>query len=190
VGIPYFGPFLCLTPLPPTHFQQLSILILTSSTFTSCFKVLLCSVVLFSFPSFPEFHRVVPLLQSCSTFEFVYDHAGFCVYVYLLDLSSMNERKHTAFVFLSLAHFLYVYIFFKKPRLFLEMFPEKDKAAVPTISPSFTSCLLPCSTQVTWRSPLFQRWVTLRREVSIMGGFHEPGSKMCSKLAKVTHPVS
>jgi hypothetical protein len=42
-----------------------------------------CSIVLFSFPSFPEFHRVVPLLQTCSNSEFVYNHACFCVYVYL-----------------------------------------------------------------------------------------------------------
>jgi hypothetical protein len=54
---------------------------------------------------FPEFHRVVPLLQTCSTTEFVFDHACFCVYVYLLDLSSMYERKHAAFVSLSLANF-------------------------------------------------------------------------------------
>jgi hypothetical protein len=31
---------------------------------------------------FPQFHRVV-LLQAHSTSEFVYDHACFCVYVYL-----------------------------------------------------------------------------------------------------------
>jgi hypothetical protein len=58
-----------------------------------------------SFLSFPELHRVVPLLQTCSTYEFVHDHACFCVYVYLLDLSPMYERKHVTFVFLSLACF-------------------------------------------------------------------------------------
>jgi hypothetical protein len=42
-----------------------------------------CSIIFFSFPSFPEFHRVVPLLQICSTSEFVYDHACFCACVYL-----------------------------------------------------------------------------------------------------------
>jgi hypothetical protein len=36
-----------------------------------------CSVILFSFPSFP--HRVVPLLQTCSTYQCVYDHVCFCV---------------------------------------------------------------------------------------------------------------
>jgi hypothetical protein len=42
-----------------------------------------CSIIFFSFPSFHEFHRVVPLLQTCSTSKFVYDRACFCVYVYL-----------------------------------------------------------------------------------------------------------
>jgi hypothetical protein len=59
-----------------------------------------CSINLCSFPSFPEFHGVVLLWQICSTSEFVYDHDFLCVYVYLLDLSSMYERKYVAFVFL------------------------------------------------------------------------------------------
>jgi hypothetical protein len=42
-----------------------------------------CSIILFFFPSFPEFHRVVPLLQTSSTFEFVYNCAYFCIYVCL-----------------------------------------------------------------------------------------------------------
>jgi hypothetical protein len=48
---------LLLTPI----FQQLPIHILLSSTFTCYYW---CSNVLFSFPSFPRFHRVVPLLQN------------------------------------------------------------------------------------------------------------------------------
>jgi hypothetical protein len=36
--------------------------------------------------------------------EFVYDHVCFCVYVYLLALSSTYQRKHVAFVFLILAN--------------------------------------------------------------------------------------
>jgi hypothetical protein len=43
--------------------------------------VLLMLYLLFAFSSFPEFHRVNTLLQTCSTSEFVYD--CFCVYVYL-----------------------------------------------------------------------------------------------------------
>jgi hypothetical protein len=52
------------------------------------------SIILFSFfLSFHEFHRVVPLLQTCSTFEFVYDHVCFCVYVYLwIYLPHMREN--------------------------------------------------------------------------------------------------
>jgi hypothetical protein len=56
----------------------------------------------FPFPPPPEFHREDPLLQMFYIW-FVYDHDCFSVYVYLLDLSSMYERKHVAFVFLSLA---------------------------------------------------------------------------------------
>jgi hypothetical protein len=65
------------------------------------------SIIPIFFPSFLEFHRVVLLLLKCSTYEFVYDHVWFCVCVYLLDLSSMYERKHVAFVFLILANFTY-----------------------------------------------------------------------------------
>jgi hypothetical protein len=42
-----------------------------------------CSIILFSSSSFPKFHTVVPLLQTCSTPEFVHDHVWFCVYVFL-----------------------------------------------------------------------------------------------------------
>jgi hypothetical protein len=52
-----------------------------------------CSIIFFSFPSFPWFHRVVPLLQTCSTSEFVYDYAWFYVYVYLwIYLPCMREN--------------------------------------------------------------------------------------------------
>jgi hypothetical protein len=52
-----------------------------------------CCIIIFSFPSFLEFHRVVPLLQTCSTLEFVYDHACFCEYVYLwIYLPCMREN--------------------------------------------------------------------------------------------------
>jgi hypothetical protein len=75
-----------------------------SSTFTD---VMWCNITdalsfVFSFPSIPEFHRVVPLLLTCSSYEFVY--TCFCIYVYLLDLSRMRE-KHVASVLLSLAYF-------------------------------------------------------------------------------------
>jgi hypothetical protein len=44
------------------------------------------SIILFSFPSYPEFHRIVPLLQTWSTSEFVYDHASF-VYMFMFGCS-------------------------------------------------------------------------------------------------------
>jgi hypothetical protein len=48
---------------------------------------------LFSFSSFPEFHRAVPLLQTCSTSEFLYHHACFCAYLYLwIYLPYMREN--------------------------------------------------------------------------------------------------
>jgi hypothetical protein len=41
----------------------------------------------------PWFHKVVPLLQTCSTSEFEYDHAWFCVHVYLwIYLPYMREK--------------------------------------------------------------------------------------------------
>jgi hypothetical protein len=83
VRILYFGPFnpfhcfLSITPIP--HFPQFSVHILISSTFTSYgMQNYWCSIVLFSSPSFPEFH-----CYKRSTYEFPYDHACFCVYVYL-----------------------------------------------------------------------------------------------------------
>jgi hypothetical protein len=63
------------------------------------------SIIPLSFPSSPELHSVVPSLQTCSRYMFVYDSVCFCVYVYLLDLFSIHERKHVAFIFLSLAYF-------------------------------------------------------------------------------------
>jgi hypothetical protein len=81
ITLPY--PFTFPTP----HFQQLSIYLLISSTLTSyVLQNYWCSIFLFSFPSFSKSHKVVPLLQTHSTSEFVYDHACFCAYVCLLDL--------------------------------------------------------------------------------------------------------
>jgi hypothetical protein len=65
-----------------------------------------CSIILFAFSSFPEFHTVVPLSQTYFIHKFAYGHACFCIYVYLLDLSSKYERNHMAFVFLSLIYFI------------------------------------------------------------------------------------
>jgi hypothetical protein len=101
VRILYFGPFnpFHRSPLPfylhPPHF---------STAFNTCPYILYlhryyilsyywCAIILFSFLSFPEFHRVAPLLQTCSTYEFVCDHVWFCVYVYLwLCFPHMREN--------------------------------------------------------------------------------------------------
>jgi hypothetical protein len=102
LGIHYFGPF------NPFHYSPLPLYFPPRfSTAFSTHPYILClhrsyvlwyywySIILFSFPSFPEFHRAVPLLQTCSTSEFVYDHACFCVYVYFwIYLSCMRESMH------------------------------------------------------------------------------------------------
>jgi hypothetical protein len=143
-------PLLSLTPLPPIpHF---STSFNTYPYFLCLHRCCIlwycwCSIILFSFP---EFHRVVLLLQICSMgvfasiscvgnrkcfslflsppclyfillyenkfllklflkvcsmYDFVYDHVCFSVYVYLLDVSCIYERKHETIVFLILAYF-------------------------------------------------------------------------------------
>jgi hypothetical protein len=61
------------------------------------------SIILFFFPSFPEFHRLVSLLQKCN-----WVCIWSCLFLYIclsLVLSTMYERKHVSFVFLILANF-------------------------------------------------------------------------------------
>jgi hypothetical protein len=85
-------------------FQQLSTHILISSTFTDVMFYDIVDALLFSFPFSPSY-RAVLLLQICSTYEFVYDHVYYCVYVYLLNLCSTFDRKHAAIVFKNGAYF-------------------------------------------------------------------------------------
>jgi hypothetical protein len=84
----------CFTSHPHPGFQPFSIHSLISSTFTSCdMRYYYRSIILFFFFSFPKFHRVATLLQTCSTTEFVYDHVCFCVYVYLwIYLTCLREN--------------------------------------------------------------------------------------------------
>jgi hypothetical protein len=96
---------LSFTPLPPithcsTAFNRYPYILYLSR----CCVLWYCwhSIIPFSFLSFPQFHNVVILLQTCSTYIFVYDHVSFHVHVYSLDLSSAYERKHAAFIFLNL----------------------------------------------------------------------------------------
>jgi hypothetical protein len=97
--------------LPSNHMslylmaKQYSIHILISSTFTYyVMQYYWYSVILFSFPSFPEF-------QSSSTatnmfYIWVCIWSCLLLFLYLsLDLSSTYERKHVAFVFLILPNF-------------------------------------------------------------------------------------
>jgi hypothetical protein len=63
-----------------------------------------CSIILSSFPSFPEFHRVVPLLQTCSTYEFVYDNACL-VYMFIFWIYLPHMRENVVCVFLRLDYF-------------------------------------------------------------------------------------
>jgi hypothetical protein len=96
VGVLYFGLFNPFKYSPPpypvfqvsnTHPHILYLYIL--------WYVILLIIILFSFLSFPGFNRVVPLLQTCSTFEFVYDHACFCVFVYFwICLPHLRENMH------------------------------------------------------------------------------------------------
>jgi hypothetical protein len=96
MGILFFGPFnpFHYSPLPlylpSPSFKQLSLHILTSLPSSDVMQYYWCAIILFSFPSFPKCRRVIPLLQTCSTYEFVYDHSCLCVYV---DLSSTYERN-------------------------------------------------------------------------------------------------
>jgi hypothetical protein len=88
-------PLLSLTPLPPiphcsTPFYTHAYILYLYRCYVLWFYW--CSIILFYFPSFPNFHRLVPLLQICSTYGFVYDHACFHIYVYLLALSSIWKK--------------------------------------------------------------------------------------------------
>jgi hypothetical protein len=87
-GLLYFGLFNPFNyfPLPLYHlhpiFQQFSIHTLISSTFyTLWYAVLLMLYHSLFLSLFPQ--GIVPLLQTCSTFEFVYDRSCLCIYVYL-----------------------------------------------------------------------------------------------------------
>jgi hypothetical protein len=108
VSIFYFGPFnpfhsfVLLLYLPLFIIQEFSVHILISSTFTD---VMFYDVVdTLSFFFFLKFYSVVSVLQICFACEFLYDHAYFCVYVYILDLSS----TYKVFVFLLLFFRLFI----------------------------------------------------------------------------------
>jgi hypothetical protein len=116
VGILCFGLFnpFHYSPLPlyfpPPIFQQLSEHTLISFTFPSCvLQYYWCSIILFFLSSFPEFHSVDSLLQTCSTSEFVYDCACFCVYMFIFwtYLPHMRENMQPSKFFIRKLAFYY-----------------------------------------------------------------------------------
>jgi hypothetical protein len=70
--------------------------------------ILLMLILLFSFPSSQVPREVAPL-QICSTYKCVCDRVCFCVYIYLLELSSTYERKHVVFVFQNLYYLTFFF---------------------------------------------------------------------------------
>jgi hypothetical protein len=93
-------PLLSLS-LPAPIINQFSVHIVLSSTCTDavCFDIVDSLSLSFPFPLLSEFHRVLPLLQICFIYKWIYDHVWFCVYIYLLDLYSTSERKHVTLSF-------------------------------------------------------------------------------------------
>jgi hypothetical protein len=73
---------------PPSIIQQLSTHIIISSTCTDGRHFHIVDYHSLFLPSFPECHRVVPWLQTCSACKIVYYDVCFYVCVYLLDLLS------------------------------------------------------------------------------------------------------
>jgi hypothetical protein len=76
------------TTLPPPRFS--------TSLYPLPSYLMVCNITdaLSLYFPFHDYHTVVPLLQTCSTSEFVYDHACF-VYVYLwIYLPHTRENMH------------------------------------------------------------------------------------------------
>jgi hypothetical protein len=80
VGVLYFGlfnsfhysPLLLLSHSPLFNsFRYISLYHLPSQML---YILILLTIILFSFPSSPKFHRVSPLLQTCSICNFLYAH--------------------------------------------------------------------------------------------------------------------
>jgi hypothetical protein len=54
---------------------------------------LLMLYILFSFPSSPDFHKVFPQLQTCSTYMFVYDHVCLVyIFIFWIYFPHMKEN--------------------------------------------------------------------------------------------------
>jgi hypothetical protein len=90
---------LSLTPLPLT--PQFSTAFNTHLYILYLHRCVLwyywCSIILFSFPFFLKFHRVVPLLWTCSTSEFVYDHTYFLYILFIFGSIFHVSEKTCSF---------------------------------------------------------------------------------------------
>jgi hypothetical protein len=54
---------------------------------------ILLAIILLSFPSSPKFNSVVPLLQTCSTCRWIYDHDCFVyTFIFWIYLPHMREN--------------------------------------------------------------------------------------------------
>jgi hypothetical protein len=104
LSILYFGqfnPFHCSSLSLPFHppffssFQYMSLYHVPSQML--CIMIYCWHFIIsFTFPSFPEFHSVVPLLQTCSLYTFVYGTWSCLVfYMFILCLYLPHMRENT-----------------------------------------------------------------------------------------------
>jgi hypothetical protein len=93
VGVRYSGPFKP-SYYPSYHFTSHPTYF-NCSTFTShVLQYYWCSIIFFSFSFLPEFHKIVILLQTCSTSEFVCDHAWFLfMFIFWVYVPYIRENK-------------------------------------------------------------------------------------------------
>jgi hypothetical protein len=86
---------LSITPIPSTfHFSTAFNTYIYIFYLHRCYVLYYwCSVILFSLPSFPEFHSIVPLLQTCFMYEFVFDHSCFVhIFIFWIYFPHMREN--------------------------------------------------------------------------------------------------
>jgi hypothetical protein len=102
----------CYSPLslPSPHSHSTAFSIYTyilylerCNTFWYCWF----SMIFFSFPSSLNCHRIVPLLQACLAYKYVYDHVCFYIHVHLFR-SIFHIREKTSSLFFSEPGLLYL----------------------------------------------------------------------------------
>jgi hypothetical protein len=98
-------PLLSLTPsLPHPLFNSFQYILSYPLPAQMEWISIFLTIIIFSFPFFPELHRIVSLLQKSSTYKIIYDNLWFSIYVHFLVLSSTYDRKCVAFIFLKLSY--------------------------------------------------------------------------------------